>query len=404
MIRRTILAVGTSAGALLCAGVAQAQDVGEAFARDRNVSVRERPREDYEALGVRAGSFMILPKVTASLTYDDNIYAREVNEVSDVIATLVGEAQAFSNWNNHDLGGFIQIRRDEFLEQDSESVTTGRAQYERAVEPRTGSGVLITDEPVRYDSASAEIGAARAFNRLRIRGNLSWREYDFDRTSLAGVPISQDYRDHTYNRLIVRGDYAFSPDTAFFLEARTDDRDYDLGPPLVGLDRDSEGREYTVGANFDLSNLARGEVQIGHLEQDFRSPAVEDISGLTGRARVEFFPTPLVTLTFRAAREIGDSGIVASPAFSAVSYGAQADYEFRRNVIITARLDRQEDTFQGIDRKDERLAGSVGAVYLMNRRVGLSVLYTHYNQDSSGVARGPRYDVNRVSASLVLQY
>ena len=66
----TVLATG-GALALPTSG-AQAQT--DYFARDRNVSVKDRPHPEYEALGVRWGSFHAYPKVQADVGYDSNIF------------------------------------------------------------------------------------------------------------------------------------------------------------------------------------------------------------------------------------------------------------------------------------------------------------------------------------------
>ncbi|MCK5908823.1 MAG: outer membrane beta-barrel protein, partial [Caulobacter sp.] len=61
--------------ALTAPQAVQAQDLGSNFKRDKNVSVRQRPRPDYEAAGQKAGGFTLYPRVTADVERNDNIYA-----------------------------------------------------------------------------------------------------------------------------------------------------------------------------------------------------------------------------------------------------------------------------------------------------------------------------------------
>jgi hypothetical protein len=44
--------------------VGSAQDLASNFKRDKNTSVRQRPRPDYEAIGVKTGGFTLYPRVT----------------------------------------------------------------------------------------------------------------------------------------------------------------------------------------------------------------------------------------------------------------------------------------------------------------------------------------------------
>ena len=38
-------------------------------------SVRDRPKADYDALGIRAGSFLLYPQLTSKLVFDSNVFA-----------------------------------------------------------------------------------------------------------------------------------------------------------------------------------------------------------------------------------------------------------------------------------------------------------------------------------------
>ncbi|MEW6092282.1 MAG: outer membrane beta-barrel protein, partial [Pseudomonadota bacterium] len=70
---------------------------------DRNVSVRDRARPGYDAVGVRAGAFTIFPEASVRGAYNDNIYATDVNTESDFITTLGARVSAVSTWSRHSL-------------------------------------------------------------------------------------------------------------------------------------------------------------------------------------------------------------------------------------------------------------------------------------------------------------
>ncbi len=86
-------------------------------------------------------------------------------------------------------------------------------------------------------------------------------------------------------------------------------REYDEASGIT-IERDSEGAEALVGANFEFSHLARGEVGVGYLTQSYDDPTLADTSGFATHARVEWFIDPLVTVTASAVREVRDAGVV----------------------------------------------------------------------------------------------
>src|SRR5262245_66377031 len=50
-------------------------------------SVFQRPRPDYDPLGLRFGSWLFYPEMTVAAAYDDNIFATESDRTDDFIFT-----------------------------------------------------------------------------------------------------------------------------------------------------------------------------------------------------------------------------------------------------------------------------------------------------------------------------
>ena len=92
--------------ALTAPQFAQAQDLGSNFSRDRNVSVRDRPRPDYEATGQKAGGFTVYPRVTVDLEHNDNIYAVATGKIDDNIWRVKPELAVRSDWSRNAIGFF----------------------------------------------------------------------------------------------------------------------------------------------------------------------------------------------------------------------------------------------------------------------------------------------------------
>lgn len=394
------------------------------FDRGRNVSVRERPRPDFDALGVRAGAFLLYPKVEASVAYEDNIFALPTNEASDTVTSIMPSIAAVSQWSRHELQLFARgnaYRYADFPAQDAETYSVGgsgrldvvrgtfltaAASHDYLVEPRSSpSSPQNAGEPVRYRQTSLDIGASREFNRLRARGDLRFRDYEFENTrSFTGAVLDESYRDNQSLDLQFRTDYALSPALSLYGLAGVTRWDFVTSTIPGDVNRNAEGVQAAVGADFEITRLVRGQAQIGYVDHSFDDTRVGDVTGLALLAKVEYFPTELITLTINAERSVQATGVIGAGGVLRTTAGAQADYELRRNLILSAKGQFLNDEYQGFDRTDEVWTGMLGAYYLINRRLGVNLIYNYYDQKSGGLLRGPDFAINRFQLGFVVQY
>ncbi|WP_029417192.1 outer membrane beta-barrel protein [Brevundimonas bacteroides] len=434
-IRNRPISVLLSLLALSSASVVQAQTAAstlnaaqgqgvDLFARDRNVSVRERPRPEYEALGLSAGTFAVYPLIQIDAENSDNVFATAIGEQNDWIVHFKPEVAIESGWSRHSLSAYARADIARYQDFDGENHedwdlgANGRLDITRATnvaagfnfasqtEPRTSSNApASTREPVRYDLTSSYLAASHVSGRVKVSARGDIREFDYeDGVTLAGVVVDQDNRDRTLTSLTGRADLAISPATALFVQATTNKRDYDTAVSAALPARDSDGYEILAGANFEVGAVMRGEIAAGYIVQEFDAAVYDQIDGFGARAQLEWFPTQLTTVTAYGSRTIEDSGIVGSGGYLSSSAGVRIDHELMRNVLLNAEASLSRDEYEGIDREDERVQLSVGGTYLMNRNLGLSLSASRFEQTSSGLAGGAEFDVNRLTATLVAQF
>lgn len=416
----TVLATG---GVLGLPALVHAQ-TPDLFARDRNVSVKERPHPEYEALGVHWGTFYIYPRAQFDVSHETNVFATETDEQADTILRLAPSVEVESDWTRHSLTAFARALETWSANYGSENYTTwavgtaGRldvrrttnigagADYASEVEPRTASNTpqsLL--EPIRYERAQAYVTASHVFNRLRISGRGDARSYDYrNGTRLNGTPVIQTDRNQTTYEATFRADYAISPATALYARVAVNDRVYDEPGTILTPKRDSSGVNALVGVDFELSNLVRGEAGIGYLDQSYDNDVYGSISGPSTRIRLEYFPTQLLTLGMTADRSVGDSGAIGSAGFLSSTVQFTADYELRRNVIIEGRVGYANEDYDVIDRQNDRWNAGIRGTYLINRRLGVTAGYEFENRRSSGVDRINDFNTSRFMISLVAQY
>jgi hypothetical protein len=394
------------------------------FARDRNVGVLERPRADYDALGVRAGGFLVFPKIELSGTYETNIFAAQTNALSDFVVSIAPSINVQSQWSTHSLNLFAKTDIYEYAKYNSQSnftysvggngrfdvlrttYLTGAADFSHLVQPRSDASTpQSAAKPISYDQIHADIGGVHEVNRIRLSGNLTFYNYSYanNHTTL-GAPINETYRNENTILEVVRADYALSPSLAIFATVQHNDRSY-LNPPRPGdVRRNSSGFEGDIGADFEITQLMRGQVQVGYLSQSYQDHRVGTASGVGARGEVEYFPTQLLTIKGNVERTVADAGVIGSPTFFHTGGGAEVDYEFLRNLVLIGRVRDWSDDYQGIARTDGTFEGRIGANYLFSRLLGFNLSYDYFNRTSKGAARGPSFSDNRFQIGVVVQY
>lgn len=415
---------GDGAGASRMVGSTTAQASVDLFTRNRNISVRQRPRPDYEALGIRAGAFLVYPKVEVAQAFNDNIYAVATGETSDTILHFRPEVTVESNWSQHFVslygrGAINRHRharkedRDEFGVGGVSRLDVSRmsnlglgAEFSRGFEPRTSPSAPVGSvRPIVFDTTSVFAVGAFTSGRIKLSSRIDLRRLDYaNGIDPSGRTIAQDQRDRDVGSLLGRVDFATSPDAAVFVQIAGNRRDYDRGGSAANPARDSQGVEVLAGADFEVSVLVRGEVAVGYIRQDFDNPLYADAQRSGGRARIEYFASPLTTVTLGAGRTLEDAVTQGAGGYVSSSASITLDHELLRNLILSGRLTYASDRYEGIDRRDARLSASLGATYLVNRRLGLNASLWTQKIASDGLDRDQDFTINRLSLALVTQF
>ena len=408
-------------GVVFSVATAHAQDGNASyFQRDRNVSVSERPKPEYSPLGIRAGTFMVRPKVTASAEYSDNIYVASQNEVEDTLFEIAPEVSIQSDWSQHAFGFQGKVTHRTYSDNSDENSTDLSLRTNGVIDVRRGTrvdfGASYDDthelrrsvdsltgaaEPIVYSKSGAFVRAQRESGRFKASGQLDFTSYDYDDVLLNnGTLRSLSDRNRDEVKGQVRGDYAVGLDTAVFVRAEVVDHNYD---DTTLINRNQSGWALDVGSEFDLSELLRGEVGLGYFERTYDDAAFDDVTGLSAHGLVEWFPSPLHTVTFMVQREELASGVFGAPSYTLTALDVGTDYEVLRNLILSAGFTLRDREFQGLDRSDDEQNYYLGGTYFMNRNVGVNFRASHLNLDSSGNDGRPEFDVNTITVGIVVQ-
>lgn len=386
-----------------------------AFERDRNVSVLARPRPEYENRGIRRGAFIWRPSLTGNLAYSDNVFAAPEDKEGDAIVSLKPSLLVESDWTSNQLEAFATLQHQEFVENGSESATgyalgaSGRldvsratyvragGDYRRAYERRTSIGAnSISNEPIEFEQRKFFISAGREAGRVRMRLDADHLNSNFkDAIQPNGTPIDLDFRDLNQASVSGRVDYAISPETAVFARVGFTDVEHDQ-TATNGISRDRKTLTGRVGADFELSNLVRGQIGIGYFDTGFASADLSDVNGFGFDGRLEWFATPLITFTTYGQRGTRTSELLISPATTQTLIGGKADYEFKRNIIFSAGYDLIDDNYNFIDRTDVREDVYFSSLILFNPKFGLDSKISRRSLNSKGAQAQSDFNETRL--------
>ena len=153
-----------------------------------------------------------------------------------------------------------------------------------------------------------------------------------------------------------------------------------------------------AGSDFRISNLMQGGVFVGYQRQSYDDPTLTESSGVAYGANVEWYVTPLTTITFDAASTIEETTTVGASGYNAQTAGVRVDHELLRNVLLNGRISYEKDDYDGIARSDDKVRAGLGLDYLLNRNFTVGVGYD-YVDNSSDVA-GNEYKRNIVGLTL----
>lgn len=388
----------------------------------KNTPVRERSRPEYEALGVRAGTFQLFPSIRGAQEYNSNVFAVSSDATEDFSLSLSPRADLQSNWSVHAFNASVGATHREYFSEDDLSYTdfnasldgrydidrsfnvSGGVRYYDGVEPLQSSPIVAElAEAIEYNTFGASLSALKSFNRIQMQLSAGYDEFDYSDAKLTdGTTVSQDSRDREVTTYGVRGDYSVSPDTTVFAEVNHNQKSYDA-PAAGQVDRNSDGYEVLVGTNFSLTNIATGEVAVGYFEQSYDEPGVEANSGFDYRVGVNWFVDELVTVSVNADRNVAEAGVDNAVGYVTSNYGIQADYEYRRNTIVSAGLGYSSDDYDPVDRQDDRFQIYLSTDYLVSRDAVVDARIAYIEQSSDGLVAGRDYDVVEATIGLTLK-
>ncbi len=384
-----------------------------------DVPVQDRPRPRFDALGVRAGGFLIFPSIGVEGQYDSNALATSNNEQSDYGVILRPRIRARSQFSRHrldftagaEIGRFEQF--DENNYEDFDAGVRGRLDITRA--QALGLNLTVAREhedrsdPDQSQSENVDVTQfwnlrlgldyTYHFNRLFVRPSVGVQRLDFKDNS----GINEDDRDRNRYTAGLRVGYAISPRINVFGQGTYDIRRYDQTPDDAGFDRDSNGYEVGLGTGIDITSILFGEVRAGYAHRDYDDNQLDSTNGLNASGQLTWNVTPLTSIIGTVSAEILETTVTfkgedASSDFRS-QVGIDVNHELLRNLLLNGNLAYVRDDFEGTDRTDNEIRAGAGVRYLINRNFSLDARYRFRTQESD--ANDAEFDRHQVFVGVV---
>lgn len=431
--RRSLQVVSLSLAALGVAPAAYAQVPGSSPPAPRQEPDTRTPAaqtaENYEAKGVRVGTFLLFPTMELDEAFNDNIYASSAatGRTSSFIQIFKPSAELRSDWSNHMLNLFARgafglysadaaqnfhdfsVGADGRLDIQRNWNVYGGGSFARGHEelgaPNTALGTL---QPNFYNQLSANVGYFQQMGALKARldGRLDQFNYQNNANGPAqGVIINTD-RNRTEFRESLRLGYEFLRGLELWTRGSLNQRRYNSGMDSLGFNRNSTGWDGVVGLALDFGGITAVEVFGGYVQQDYADGRFQTVRaptfGLTGYWRPD---RPLLIKPF-VRRTIDDTALDTASGFINTAAGVDVDYDLKPNIRLSGHGDYSIADYQAISNSSNRydlyvtLRASILYYPTANFFVGPSYQFVHRSSNQSNSDYDQRLVMLRLGARL----
>jgi hypothetical protein len=388
-------------------------------------TVTQRPRPDYDPIGMRVGDFFWFPHGEVDEVFNSNIFALP-SPISDFITVLqpgfdllsslphnavnlhAGAAAGFyaRDPTQNTATGFVST--DGRLDVDAQSRFFGSAEVAHLYTPRTSpNSPGAAAEPATYNNYTAAFGYEQTGRRVGYEADVAVTAAQYNPIPLVGGgSVSQSASNTIIPQATLRVSYEFIPDYRAYVRASGSVYNYPNTAP-GGVSFDSTIYRVDAGLQILPRHLIYGEVYAGYLIQSFHTSSLGSTPALDVGGRLVWNVTPLTTLNFNAVRAFQSSNPTSGTTgrgYLQSVFLASVDQELRHNILLNARAGYENDSYQGTSRNDNIISAGAAVRYLLNRNLYLAGSYSYQKRTSSGSAAGLPYSQSIVMLRLGAQF
>jgi hypothetical protein len=346
--------------------------------------------DPFAPVGVRAGSFLLLPSVDLSGVYSTNPGHGSPTGPPSAYFVVAPELQVASDWERHALtadivGSYTEYGSNSLVPSLNvpflNSKIDGRIDVTRDTQILLENRIIVATDnpgspnlqtelaqlPINQD-VGGTLGLAQQFNRLSfsLKGTIDRATYDESLLTNGQTATNAD-RNFDQYAAILRVAYEIDPGMKPFVEVQEDERIHDEQFDRNGLQRDSVGTTVKLGSVIDIFGTVSGEMALGYLQRNYQDPTLPNISGPIAAGTLIWQATALTTAKLTATSQVYETTVdFASGEFSR-DLNLEVDHAFRTWLIGVMKLGYGTDDYAGSGLTDNRYFVSIGAIYKFNR-------------------------------------
>lgn len=316
-------------------------------------SVAARPRPEYDPLGVRVGSFVLLPQLSEGLGYDNNILATKNGRLSSFLVNTRGSVQANSDWSRDSLGANITVNDVRYPQQDTQSYTNVTASVGGSLDigrdkatlayshfslhqlPSDIDNVGIT-EPIPFQVDTVRSGYRTEFGRISVSPYFDFTSYRFDNVTTASGTVQNEEVNNrnNYSGGVTTG-YEFSQNRRALLVVQSGTNQY--ATPTASTPNDA-GFSILAGLDYTADAVFRYRFLVGYGYRSYSTysstPLITSRSAPIAEASAIWAPTGLTTITATLSRRIEDSLTAGVVGYTYTQARVVVDHEYRRDILL----------------------------------------------------------------------
>lgn len=351
--------------------------------------------DPYEALGIRAGGFILYPALTITGGYTNNASASAGGRPSG-FTTVAPELVIQSDWDRHAATLTLRGAYEKFSDDATADAPTAsakgtvrldladdwQADFDAGIDYRQDS---LTDpaypngfddpSPVKEYTSSVSVSGGPGRTKFTLGANLDRSVYG--ESAYSGAPVDQSERNNTIIGGRVRVGYEASGTLTPFVEADLSRRTFDQTLDDNGYERSGNAIAGKVGVEFDHGPLLTGEASVGMAQESFDDDRLAALKALTFDGSLIWSPSELSTVTFDTTTTLNPSVDPASSGSVKHDNTVEVAYAWRQNVTFNATAGLTTERFQGTDEVDRTYDLGAGLTWKLNRNLQINAGYVH---------------------------
>lgn len=383
--------------------------------RYRSDVAGNRPQPAFDPMGVRLAGFLARADGDVDIGYNSNLYGRSANIVGDRYFKLRPSFRLGSDWGRDSVEASARAELTRFRKESTQNSSEywlhaagtkeigDRAtvrptiDYSREALPRgSAENTQTLGSPMFVRSLVTNVAATYDGGQFSAELLLAYRRQRFEPVKIGSDIVSGRLRDTEGVGGRVTVVHKTSLAISAMVQAVADDT---RNPhPEFGRDRSAYGYALLAGVRIDPSGLIAGQVAVGLRHRDFRSSRTSS-QGLTYDARLQWYPTELITVGIKANQEYRNSGILTANAVLVDKQALDVTYEMFRDLNFYLEANHEAASYRDFSAHTDLKSISLRATYTSRRALQLSAFAAYQRSTTNRPLLATQYHALRAGLS-----